>query len=102
MSYEEVAVAAREVKLRGKRLASHARSSESVKQSLRHGVEVIYHASFADEEALDMLEAHKDKIFVAPGLSVIIRLLYDGEVGGVTNTIAKDMGYELEREAAVK
>ena len=46
-----------------------------MKQSLRHGVEVIYHASFADEEALDMLEAKKDKIFVAPGLSVIIRLL---------------------------
>ena len=65
MSDEEVAVAAREVKVRGKRLATHARSSESVKQSMRHGVEVIYHASFADEEALDMMEAQKDRIFVA-------------------------------------
>jgi len=80
MSDEEVAVAAHEVKVRGKRLASHARSSESVKQSMRHGVEVIYHASFADEEALDMMEEHKDRIFVAPGLSVIIRLLHEGEV----------------------
>ena len=102
MSDEEVAVAAHEVKVRGKRLASHARSSESVKQSMRHGVEVIYHASFADEEALDMLEAQKDKIFVAPGLSVIIRLLYEGEVVGITNDIAKRMGYELELEAAVQ
>jgi imidazolonepropionase-like amidohydrolase len=102
MSDEEVAVAAREVKVRGKRLATHARSSESVKQSMRHGVEVIYHASFADEEALDMMEAQKDRIFVAPGLSVIIRLLNEGEVVGVTNAIAKDMGYELELEAAVK
>src|SRR5438132_1180212 len=102
MSDEEVAVAAHEVKVRGKRLASHARSSESVKQSMRHGVEVIYHASFADEEALDMMETHKDRIFVAPGLSVIIRLLHDGEVVGITNAIAKDMGYELELEAAVK
>src|SRR6266404_3968700 len=102
MSDEEVAVAAHEVKVRGKRLASHARSSESVKQSMRHGVEVIYHASFADEEALDMMEEHKDRIFVAPGLSVIIRLLHEGEVVGVTNAIAKDMGYELELEAAVK
>ena len=56
---------------------------------MRHGVEVIYHASFADEEALDMLEAQKDKIFVAPGLSVIIRLLYEGEVVGITNEIAQ-------------
>src|SRR5256886_7444271 len=50
MSDEEVAVAAHEVKVRGKRLASHARSSESVKQSMRHDVEVIYHASFARSE----------------------------------------------------
>ena len=100
MSDEEVAVAAHEVKVRGKRLASHARSSESVKQSLRHGVEVIYHASFTDEESLDMLEAKKDTIFVAPGLSVIIRLLYEGEVVGITSDIAKRMGYELELEAA--
>jgi len=100
MSDEEVAVAAREVKVRGKRLSCHARSSESVKQAMRHGFDIIYHASFADEEALDMLEAQKDKIFVAPGLSVIIRLLYEGEVVGVTNNIAKKMGYEVELEAA--
>jgi imidazolonepropionase-like amidohydrolase len=102
MSDEEVAIAAREVKVRGKRLASHARSSESVKQSMRHGVEVIYHASFTDEEGLDMMEARKDKIFVAPGLSVIIRLLDDGEVVGIDNKTAKSMGYERELEAAIK
>src|SRR5262247_3874372 len=102
MSDEEVAVAAMETKVRGKRLSCHARSSESVKQAMRHGFDIIYHASFADEEALDLLEAQKDKIFVAPGLSVIIRLLYEGEVVGVTNNIAKKMGYEVELEAACK
>ena len=102
MSDEEVAVAARETKVRGKRLSCHARSSESVKQAMRHGFDIIYHASFADEEALDMLEAQKDKIFVAPGLSVIIRLLYEGEVVGIDNKIAKNMGYELELEAALQ
>ena len=102
MSDEEVAIACREAKVRGKRVASHARSSESVKQSVRHGVEVIYHASFADEEALDMLEANKDKVFVAPGLSVIIRLLNEGDVVGIDNRTAKNMGYELELEAAVR
>ena len=55
--------------MRGKRVAAHARSSESVKQCVRHGIELIYHASFADEEALDMLEATKDKHFVAPGIA---------------------------------
>ena len=44
----------------------------SIKQCVRHGIEVIYHASFADEEALDMLEQHKYKHFVAPGLAWLI------------------------------
>ena len=101
MSDEEVAVAAKETKVRGKRLSCHARSSESVKQAMRHGFDIVYHASFADEEALDMLEAQKDRIFVAPGLSVIIRLLNEGEVVGISNQIAKNMGYEIELEAAV-
>lgn len=102
MSDEEVAVAARETKVRGKRLACHARSTGSVKQAIRHGFEVIYHASFTDEESLDMLEAHKDTVFVAPGLSVIVRLLNEGEVVGIDNKTARNMGYELEMEAAVK
>jgi len=102
MSDEEVAIAARETKVRGKRLASHARSSESVKQSMRHGIDVIYHASFTDEEGLDMMEARKDKIFVAPGLSVIIRLLYEGDIVEIDRSKATALGYEVELEAAVK
>jgi imidazolonepropionase-like amidohydrolase len=102
MSDEEVAMAVREAKVRGKRVSVHARSCESVKQALRHGCEVIYHASFTDDESLDMLEAHKDKVFVAPGLSVIIKLLYEGEVIGVSRAQARDMGYEIELEAACK
>jgi imidazolonepropionase-like amidohydrolase len=101
MSDEEVAVAAHETKTRGKRLSSHARSTGSIKQSVRHGIDVIYHASFADEEALDMLESVKDRVFVAPGISVIIRLLWEGEVIGVDNAQAKRMGYERELEASV-
>ncbi len=101
MSEEEVAIAAKETKVRGKRLAAHARSCESVKQAMRHGFEVIYHASFTDTEALDMLEARKDKVFIAPGISVILRLLYEGEVVGIDNKTAKNMGYERELEACV-
>ena len=50
-------------------MAAHARSSESVKMCVRHGIEMVYHASFADEEALDMPEANRDKHFVATGIS---------------------------------
>ena len=102
MSDEEVAIAVRETKLRGKRVSVHARSCESVKQALRHGCEVIYHASYTDDEALDMLEAQKDKVFVAPGLSVIVRLLYEGDEWGIDRKKAIAMGYEEEIEAVEK
>src|SRR5262250_2351390 len=69
MSDEEVAMAAAETKRRGKRLTAHARSCESLKQCVRHGIDIIYHASFTDEEALDMMESVKDRIFVAPGIA---------------------------------
>ncbi|HKC42718.1 MAG TPA: amidohydrolase family protein [Burkholderiales bacterium] len=101
MSDEEVAVAVKEAKVRGKRVSCHARSTGSIKQAMRHGLDIVYHASFADEEALDLLEAKKDRIFVAPGMSVIIRLLWEGEVIGVDNAQAKRMGYERELEACV-
>jgi imidazolonepropionase-like amidohydrolase len=102
MSDEEVAMAVRETKLRGKRVSVHARSCASIKQALRHGCEVIYHASYTDEEALDMLEANKDKIFVAPGISVIVRLLFDGDEWGINRAKAIEMGYEEELEAVEK
>ncbi len=102
MSDEEVAMAVREASLRNVRVTAHARSSESIKQALRHGCEVIYHASFTDEEALDMLEAQRDRIFVAPGLSIIVKLLYDGEQVGISHQKAVAMGYEEELAAAEK
>ena len=49
MSDAEVAAAMDEVRVRGKRGTAHARSAASVKQALRHGIDVIYHASFTDE-----------------------------------------------------
>jgi imidazolonepropionase-like amidohydrolase len=100
MSDEEVAMAVKETKVRAKRVSAHARSCESVKQAVRHGIEVIYHASFTDDESLDLLEANKDKVFVAPGLSVLVKLLYEGEVIGINQQKAREMGYEIELEAA--
>src|SRR3546814_9017681 len=81
---EEVAMLAQEAKRYGKRVAAHARSSESVKQCVRHGIEMVYHASLADEEALDMLEANKDKHFVAPGIGWLIRTCFNAREYGIT------------------
>lgn len=97
---DEIAMLAQEAKRYGKRVAAHARSSESVKQCVRHGIEMVYHASFADEEALDMLEAAKDKHFVAPGIGWLIRTSFNASEFGITEQIAREMGYLNELEIA--
>lgn len=99
-SEEEVAMLASEAKRYGKRVAAHARSSESVKMCVRHGIEMVYHASFADEEALDMLEANKDKHFVAPGIGWLIRTSFNAAEYGITPELAATMGYKRELEIA--
>ncbi|MQT14584.1 metal-dependent hydrolase family protein [Segnochrobactrum spirostomi] len=101
MSEEEVAMAVREAKARGLVLAAHARSSESVKQCVRHGIQNIYHASFADEEALDLLEAAKERHFVAPGLAWLIRTARNAEEYGIKPGSRVADLYERELAMAV-
>jgi imidazolonepropionase-like amidohydrolase len=102
MSDEEVAMAVREAKIRNKSLAAHARSSGSIKQCVRHGIGVIYHASFADEEVLDMLEAAKDRHFVAPGLAWLINTARNAGEYGIKPGSPVAISYERELEHAVE
>ena len=102
MSDAEVAAAMDEVRVRGKRGTAHARSAASVKQALRHGIDVIYHASFTDEETLDMLEAAKDRVFVAPGIAIIYAMLHEAEAFGISHDKAVAMGYQVEWDAALE
>ncbi|MCE3274118.1 MAG: cytosine deaminase [Ramlibacter sp.] len=102
MSDAEVAAAMDEVRVRGKRGTAHARSAASVKQALRHGIDVIYHASFTDEETLDMLEAAKSRVFVAPGIAILYAMLHEAEAYGITHEKAVAMGYQIEWDAAVE
>jgi imidazolonepropionase-like amidohydrolase len=65
--------------------------------ALRHGVEVIYHANFADEEALDALEAARDRIFVAPALGHTWSLAEYGPALGVPAARARAAADEVAR-----
>jgi imidazolonepropionase-like amidohydrolase len=102
MTDAEVAAAMEEVRMRGKRGTAHARSAASVKQALRHGIDVIYHASFTDEETLDMLEAARDRVFVAPGIAILYAMLNEAEAWGITREKATAMGYQREWDAALE
>lgn len=97
---EEVMVAVGEAKGRGRRVAAHARSAESIRRCVNLGIEIIYHASYSDEATLDLLEANKDKHFVAPGLAWLINVARNaGEYGIVPGTPMTDR-YERELEHA--
>ncbi len=102
MNEDEIAAVCEVARSREKRVAGHCRSADSVKLSLKHGVEIIYHATLVDEEARDMLEAEKDRIFVAPTLGITYATLYEAGDWGITTDIATDMGMKRELEIAVE
>ena len=79
MSEGEVAAAVETAHDWGKRVACHSRAAESVKRAVRNGVDCIYHCDFADEEALDMLEAVKDRVFVGPAFGLVHNAVFEGE-----------------------
>jgi imidazolonepropionase-like amidohydrolase len=79
----------------GKKVNCHARAAESVKRAVRCGVDVIYHCESADEEALDMLESVKDRIFVGPAIGIIYGTLYEGEKYGFYRD--SDLGRTMQR-----
>ncbi|HVV18970.1 MAG TPA: amidohydrolase family protein [Pseudonocardiaceae bacterium] len=100
-SDEETEAAVAEAHRRGKRVCAHARSAESVKMCVRHHVDVIYHASFTDAEGMDMLEANKDWVFVAPGINWLYATLYEAESFGFPQEAAEAVGYKRELEIAI-
>ncbi len=69
---DEVAAAGAQARESGIWLACHAQAAAAVKLGVRHGFRVLYHCSYADDEALDMLEAKKDEIFVAPAVGLAV------------------------------
>ncbi|MCA3250672.1 MAG: amidohydrolase family protein [Rubrivivax sp.] len=99
---EEIATCVDEARRWGKRVAAHARSTWSIKQCIKQGIEVIYHASFIDEEGLDLLEAHKFDHFVAPGLAWLINTCHHASAWGLTPEVTRRMGYHRELEAAIE
>ena len=74
--------------------------SQSVKMCVRNHVDIIYHASFTDAEGMDMLEANKDWVFVAPGINWLIATLYEAEAFGFPQEAAEAVGYKKELEMA--
>ncbi|RPH77788.1 MAG: amidohydrolase family protein, partial [Candidatus Rokuibacteriota bacterium] len=95
MTDGEVAAAMEVARAAGLRVAAHCRSAESVVLALRHGIEVIYHANYADERALDALEAARDRVFVGPALGLTYNLSQAAGQWGITRERARAFEQEL-------
>jgi imidazolonepropionase-like amidohydrolase len=102
MTDHEVAAAMEVARGAGVRVCAHARSAESVKMCVRHGIDIIYHATFADEEALDLLEARRDRVFVGPALGLTYQACHAAGDWGFTPEMARQLGLARELEVAVE
>lgn len=72
---EELQAAGEASRAAGLWTAAHTQGSEAVKMALRAGVRTLYHCTYADREAFEMLIAHKGDIFVAPAIGIIVATL---------------------------
>jgi imidazolonepropionase-like amidohydrolase len=79
---------------------AHCRAAESVKRAVRGGVDVIYHCEHADEEALDLLESVKDRVFVGPAIGLLHAAVHEAPPG--TIHIGTRQGYTFGLEAAAR
>ncbi len=100
MDEDEIAAGARAAHQRGRRLAAHARNPESIRLCIKYDIELIYHATYADEESLDLLEAHKHKHWVVPAIGFTHATAYEAAEFGITPEEAASWGFARELEVA--
>jgi imidazolonepropionase-like amidohydrolase len=83
-------------------LACHAQAAEAVKRAVRGGFRAIFHCTHADEEALDLLEAHKDRHFVAPAPGLLYARCYEAQEFGIGPEEAIAMGARGGLDAMIR
>lgn len=73
-------------------LSCHAQAAEAVKRAVRAGFRNIFHCTYADEEALDLLEENKDSLFVAPAPGLLYARVHEAQDFGIGRPEAERMG----------
>jgi imidazolonepropionase-like amidohydrolase len=70
-SEEEMRAAGEQARESGVWLTGHAHCPEAIKMGVRNGFRVLYHCTYADDEAVEMLVARRSEIFVAPTIGIV-------------------------------
>jgi imidazolonepropionase-like amidohydrolase len=101
MSLAEIRMAVETAHSFGRKVNAHTRSIESIQNCLRAGVDVLYHCEYTDSETLDMMEEAKDRIFVAPTISLFHTMLHEASPW-ISPETARAMGIDRLLEASKK
>ncbi len=97
-SFEEIAVAVDEAHKRNRQIAAHVRGNDGVKLCVEAGIDVLEHATYADDEAVEMIAAKRDEIFVVPGLGYHWGILEKGVACGIPPEVMALTEYQEEWE----
>jgi imidazolonepropionase-like amidohydrolase len=95
-SFEEIAVAVDEAHKRNRQIAAHVRGNDGVKICVEAGIDVIEHATYADDEAIEMIAKRKDRLFVVPGLGYHWGILEKGVACGIPPDVMEATLYQEE------
>lgn len=103
MSFEEIKMAVDTAHAYGRKVNAHTRSIGGTKACLKAGVDMLYHCEYSDEETLDLFEQYKDRVFVAPTVSLFHSIVNnEAAPNGLTAEIGDYMGIDALLEASVK
>ncbi|WP_392971790.1 hypothetical protein [Streptomyces sp. LN245] len=78
-----------------------ARSS-AIKRAVTSGFRSIHHCSYADQEAIDLLDEAKDSVFLSPAVGIMWANVHEGEEFGIDTATAQKMGSVKALDAMTK
>jgi imidazolonepropionase-like amidohydrolase len=103
MSFDEILMAVETAHSYGRRVNAHTRSIGGTQACLRAGVDVLYHCEYSDQRTLDMFEEAKDRVFVAPTVSLFHSIVNnEAAPNGLTAEIGGYMGIPALLEESIK
>jgi imidazolonepropionase-like amidohydrolase len=103
MAYEEILMAVETAHAYGRKVNAHTRSIGGSQACLRAGVDVLYHCEYTDAKTLDMFEEAKDRVFVAPTVSLFHTIVKnEAASAGLTAEVGGYMGIPGLLEASAK
>jgi imidazolonepropionase-like amidohydrolase len=70
-SPEEIQAAGAQARESNVWLTGHSHAADAVKLGARNGFRILYHCTYADQEAIDLLTEKRGEMFVAPSIGIV-------------------------------